>query len=295
MKKGLKFATLVMAVTYLIGITVADATEQYQTEISAFYSRTDGSQDSRTTSYGISGEVFFAPVNTEEHPYAEAAFLERIGSVSITAAKEEFKVNSLEADGPLGSIGVNLSQPGFPLVAQFMYTRSRVDFNGIFDGFVNKTNVYDARLGKYFAKTLLAGVEYSYGTSEVTFTGFPSITARSRDYGLFAKYVYELSDYKEISFEATIGKSTIGNQEIARNTNESINVDYFFNKSFSIGVGFQNSSGTDELIEGKTYSANVRYFIGPHFSVQAIYDSFRNSNVDQENDHTYNLILAARF
>lgn len=292
MKKGLVFATLAI-VFHVLGIATGYATEQYRTEVSAFYSRADGSQDSRTILYGVSGEIFFAPVNTEEHPYAEAAFLERIGSVFLTGAKEEIKVGWAKGDGFWGSFGVNLSRPDFPLVAQFMFTRSRFDADD--NSFSNKGDFYDFRVGSYFTKVLLAGLEYNYGSSEVSFAIFPSITVRTRDYGFFAKYVYELSDYKELNLEVIVGKSTDGNAEISRNTNESLSVDYFFNKSLSAGVGFRNSSGTDESIEGKTYSGNMRYFINPHFSVQAIYERFRNSNADQENEHTYELILAGRF
>lgn len=295
MKKILRSTPMAIAALLIFSVVVAHATEQYQAEVSAFYSRTYFNQESNNWSalFGMSGEVFFAPVNTEEHPYAEAAFLERIGSAIISTALEEDKVRSFEADGPRLSIGVNLTQPSTPFVVQLMYTWARVEADYA-NGFTNKSNEYDIRVGYYFTKTLLAGLEYSYGSSEVS-SMFPSITARSRDYGLFAKYVLELEHFKELSFEATVGESTAGNAEIVRNTNESVNVDYFFNKSLSIGIGFQNSSGTDELMEGQTYSANVRYFINPHFSVQAIYDRFRNSNDGQLSDHTYELILAGRF
>jgi len=299
MKKILRLTTLAIALHFVFGVVTANATEQYQTEVSAFYSRTYFGQESDNWSsqLGMSGEVFFAPVNTEEHPYAEAAFLERIGSTIISAALEEDKAGAFESDGPTLSIGVNLAKPSSPFVVKLMYTWSRTEAD-YSPGFTDKSNDYDIKAGYYFTKTLLAGFEYSYGSSEVSFALFPSITTRSRDYGLFAKYVLELENFKELSFEATVSENTIGNTEIVRNTKESINVDYFFNKSLSIGVGFQNSSGTVESTEGQTYSANVRYFISPHFSVQAIYDRFRNSNPSvffNESNHTYELILAGRF
>lgn len=307
MNKGLMSATLAIAVLLIFSVAAADATEQYRTEISAFYSNTDGSPTSKTALIfghpatkattrlvGVSEEVFFAPVNTEEHSYAEAAFLERTGSAFISAASEKTTVREARGDSPLESLGINLSQPDFPLVAQLMYTKSLVDFNTP-DDLSIKSDVYDVKVGNYFAKTLLAGLEYSYGSAEPSSYIFPFNTARSRDYAIFAKYVHELADYQELSLEATAGKSTIGNNWISRNTTVSFTVDYFFNKSLSIGVGFENSSGTAVLTEGKTYSANVRYFISPHFSIQAIYDTFQNSNPDFENEDTYDLILAGRF
>lgn len=298
---------LSIAVLLFYCVAAAEASEQYQAEVCAFYSSTNGSPISKTALIfghpvtkattrlvGVSGEVFFEPVNTEEHPYADAAFLERTGSAFISAASEKTTVGDAKGDSPLESIGINLSQPGFPLVVQLMYTKSLVDFNTP-DNLSINSDVYDVKVGNYFAKTLLAGLEYSYGSAEPTSYIFPFGTARSRDYAIFAKYVHELADYQELSFEATAGKSSIGNKWISRNTTVSFTVDYFFNKSLKVGVGFGNSSGTAVLTEGKRYSASVRYFISPRFSVQATYDTFQNSNPDFENEDTYDLILAGRF
>jgi hypothetical protein len=204
MNKGLMSATLAIAVLLIFSVAAADATEQYRTEISAFYSNTDGSPISKTALIfghpatkattrlvGVSEEVFFAPVNTED-------FLERIGSAFISAASEKTTVREARGDSPLESIGINLSQPDSPLVALLMSTKSLVDFNTP-DDLSIKSDVYDVKVGNYFAKTLLAGLEYSYGSAEPSSYIFPFSTARSRDYAIFAKYVHELADYQELS------------------------------------------------------------------------------------------------
>lgn len=295
MKKCFKFTMLAIAALPIFGIAAANAGEQYQTEVSAFYSRRDDTSDFRMTSTGVSGEVFFAPVNTEEHPYAEAAFLERTGSIFITADEQEARTGWVKDGGSELGAGINLSQPGFPLTLQLTYTTSRIIMDAP-RGFTLTSNAYDFKFGNYFTKTLFAGVEYNYVRRDDIIPLFSTLTSRINDYGLFAKYIHELGDYKELSFEATISRSTIGSTILSnRNTDESISVDYFFNKSLSAGLGFENNSGTDESSEGQTYSANVRYFVNPRLSIQAKYDRFRNSHPDEDSDHTYEFILAGRF
>lgn len=289
------FAVSGLFMIFVFCTAAAYAEEQYQTEISAIYLRSDANQDSRAIMYGVSAQVFFEPVKTAEHPYAEAAFLERIGSVFVTALNVDEKSGPLKGKGPMLDLGVNYAKPGFPLAIQATYAASKQDYDAPFSGDV-KSSSYGLSVGNYFTNTLLAGVEYLYNTADFSFTGSSS-TIKNTGYGLFAKYVYELEHGKELSFEGSLGtgKSDDGNETLS-NTNVALSVDYFFTRSLSAGVGIKNSSGKDENAEGRTYSANARYFITPGFSVQATYDRFLNSNAGfANNDKSFGVFLAARF
>ncbi len=294
MKKSIsRMVVLVLSVVLIFCAVAAYAGEQYKTEISASYNRLDTDQDGRTLAYGVSAEVFFAPVKIAEHPYAEAAFLERIGSAFLSVLNEDVKSGTLTGKGPALTAGLNYTKPGFPFAIQAMYTTMKVDFDAPYGE--TKNNGYSLRVGNYATNTLLAGVEYNYSKSESSFTG-PTYSTKSTGYGLFAKYVHELAHGKELSFEASLGTSKLDDgTETLSNTDLALSVDYYLNRSLSVGVGIVNSSGKDDNDEGRTYSANVRYFITPRFSVQATYDRFLNANADLTNYRTFGATLAARF
>jgi hypothetical protein len=295
-KSSSRIATFVLSVALVFCAFAAYAEEQYQTEVLANYFRLDADQDARTIMYGFSAAVFFEPVKTADHPYALAAFLERIGSVFASAGHEDSKSGPWEGKGPMLVAGVNYAKPGFPLAIQAMYVTSKIDFGAPFNGNV-KSNSYSLSVGNYFTNNLLAGVGYSYSKTDSSFSGFLSGSANTKGYDLFVNYVYELEHGRELAFAGDMGKSRSDYLiETVSNTEVALSVDYFFNRSLSAGVGIANSSSKDDNNnEGRTYSANVRYFITPRFSVLATYDRFLNAHPGLLNDKSFGATLAARF
>lgn len=246
--------------------------------------------------YGVAAEVFFAPVKTAEHPYAEAAFLAHIGSAFVSVLNEEMKgPGPMKGNGQALAASINYTTPDFPLAIKAMYSTLKFDLDAPYNT-KSKFNAYGLSIGNYFTHTLLAGVEYSYSKADSSNPLFPTITTKSKDYGLFAKYVHELEHGRELSFEGSLGtsKSDDGTENLS-NTNVALAVDYFFNRSLSAGVGIENSSGKDKDFEGRTYSTNVRYFITPRISVQAKYDRFLNANPGLYTEKSFGATLAARF
>lgn len=288
----------IVLLTVLVFCSVAAyAEEQYRAEVSANYIRIDErdeSYDSRLFLYGVSGELFFAPVKTAEHPYAEAAFLERIGSAFVSVLDQEMK-GAMEGDGRSLAANINYTRPGFPLAIKAMYAKLKFDFDGAADT-KSKGNFYSLSVGNYFTRTLLAGVEYSYLKGESSSLFSPTFTSKSKDYGIFAKYVHELEHGRGLNFEGSLGttKSDDGTETLS-NTNVALAVDYFFNRSVSAGVGIENNSGDDKDFEGITYLANIRYFITPRLSVKATYDRFENANAGLYDEESFGARLAARF
>jgi len=296
MKKSTgRMVVMVLSLVLVFCAVAAYAEEQYQTEVSATYFRSDTDQDNRAFLYGGSAEVFFEPVKTAEHPYAEAAFLERIGSVFVNALNQDTKSGSQEGNGPMLQVGVNYAKPGFPLAIQAVYFTSKIDFGAPYNGNM-KSNGYALSVGNFFMDTLLAGVDYTYNKTDFSSAGGPSSSTNTKDYDLFAKYLYELEHGRELSFAGKLGtsKSDDGTETLSNN-HVGLSVDYFFNRSLSAGVGIENNSGKDKDDEGRTYSANVRYFITPRLSVQATYDRFLNANPGLSNDKSFGATLAARF
>ena len=273
----------------------ASAEEPYQAVISGIYSREDGDQNSRTITYGLQGRFYFAPVITDGHPYGEAAFLERIGSVYVLAEEDEFRNRGRNGDGPVFRAGINAIRPGVPYTVEAYYVRSTRDYDPPSTQDVTGDQ-YVARAGYFVAAAWQVGLSYLYSAWDNTWAAYPEVIVRQQQYGLFTKYDHDLGQDRLVSLQATLGRHTTSQPaDPGRNTEASILIDYYFTRSLSIGAGFRDSSGTEEAWEGTTYSANVQYFLTPRFSVRAGVERFLNANDGRENSKSYNTVVSARF
>jgi hypothetical protein len=279
----------------VFGCTTAYAAEHYQAEISPEYLRSDSDDNFRAILAGFNAEMFFSSVDTADHPYAEAAFLERIGSVFTSAGRVDTKDDILKGDGIFYGAGINFTKPDFPLAIRATYSATKIDYTDPATGDL-KISAYDVRAGYYFLPTLFGGVEYAHAKRDFALAGFRGVSDKRADYGLFAKYVHELRGGKELSLEGAFGTNKFDDgTETLTNTRESLSADYFFKRSLSAGIGIAYNSGKDRETEGTTYSANVNAFITPMFSIKAFYERFLNSNNDQPSDRSIDVALAARF
>jgi len=291
MIKGIVRCSVMLLVSVVLASSAAPAAEQYQTEVSAVYSRFDSEDDLRVITYGPAMEWYFSPVNTSDHSYAEAAFLEHIGSVFATVQKMSTKIGAFDADGPMTNIGINYARPDFPFAIRAQAGYAKLDIDSV-SGNV-RINSYLLKAGYFFAKTLLAGIEYSSSKQDVSIA---ATNLKQTEYGLFGKYVHELGHHRELSFEARLSqeKDHNGVEELT-NTVEEILVDYYLSRSLSIGAGIANSSGQDASRDGMTYSARARYFIVPQFSIEAGYEKFQDAHDGYPGEKSLDVVLAARF
>lgn len=270
------------------------AEEEYQTEISADYLRADTSQDFRSTMISASAKVFLEPVKTAEHPYSEAAFLERIGSVSVTAYDIGMKAGIIKGDGRLFAAGVNYAKPDFPLAIQVGYFNSKIDFDTPFGSpATSKSNGYSIGIGNYFTNSLLAGLDYENTRYESS--GTP-VLLKHKNLGLFAHYVDEMEHGNALSLDGRLYRSTYDDGiENLKNTIEHFTADYFFSRGLSAGFGIENNTGADLVNEGRTYSANIRSFISSDLSVNAMYSRSLSAHAGYPDEKFFNIGMALRF
>lgn len=284
MRNNFKRALLVaLTVVFTFGAVAAYGQDSFRSEVSGLFGTVDNGID--VTTLGVTGELFFEPVRTANHPYREAAFLERIGSGILTL--QNIDIDNV-GDGPLFGIGVNYARPGFPFVFRADYQRSDIDFD---TGGSEKDDEFRLRAGNYFSDGLLAGVEYDSLKSdpdmgnEVTTTG----------YGLFAKYVGPMIG-QTVGLDGAIGteKHETGDTS-ADNLKIAVSGDYYFTRAISAGLGLGVNSGDDEATEGTTWTVRGDYFFTPRYSVRVSYAMFSNDNAGFEDENTLDAVVAARF
>lgn len=284
--------------------TTGLAQEQYRTEISTIYERIDPREmsqqfeylfpqqptNSRKIGYGLSGEFFFSPVNTASHPYAEAAFLERAGSIKYKVEQVEFKTEEQEATAYEHFFLVNYAKTGFPLAIEASVDAVRLDYS---DPDRKQIKSYDSSfsIGNYFTNSLLAGVDFRLYDVHQDYWNFGRLR-----YGLFAKYVYAFDGGGALSLEAKVGKWGLENKT------GSLSLVYYWTRAFSSGIGFENTSGELTCIaNGRTYTANLQYFLTPRISMTGVYNRFLYSGPEDffyngfEDTKSFSVTLAARF
>ena len=292
-----------MAVLVALGFytVAADAVEQYQTEMSIRSNRTDFGQDSKSITDNVSAEVFFAPVITNGHPYAEAAFLERVGSVNFAVTNGNVKSGTSEGSGPTYSVDFNYTTPDSPIAVQAMYKTTKfetTEFNYVIPGNITaKTNTYGLNIGNYFMPVLLVGIGYTNSKAEIIFPSpFPMMALKQTSYCLCVKYINVLENGTALSLVGNLSSSAYDDGALSlKNTNEYFSVEYFYSRRVSTVIGIGNSSGENLASEGQAYLVGVRYFASPRFSVSARYDRFIKSNAGYMNDMSISVAMALRF
>jgi len=302
--------TVILFALMIVLAPASYAEEQYQTEIGTSFRKFDSRSnqtftifgmalsDSEATAYGLTGEVFFTPVNTANHLLGEAAFLERSGSVFIGYQHVEQKLGTLKGAGPELQFAVNYVRPGLPLTAQAFIEDSKIHYTAGSNGDL-KVTTYGINVGDYFTDGLLAGIGFEgMKTEDSSRPFFPYFTTNSDTQGwqLFLTYVHELDRGRGIKLEAKGGVSrtkTDRGPAYLNSSSESISMVYYWTRALGTGVEIQNTDGV-YFPEGLAYTANVTYFVTPQFSINGIYDSFRTSG-SAGDSNTYNITLAARF
>jgi len=283
----------------LMSSAAAYSQEQYRTEISATYRRSDFEFEGRGIDTGAGLEYFLAPVNTDSHPYAEAAFLGKIGSVGFSVRDHDFKSGAAKADGQSYDLFVNYTTPDFPVVVRVEWVRTKDDFQVSSDQIKGESDLYRIALGKYLSYGLLATIGYGQDHSKSTFTT-PTITDSnsntSEEYSLNAKYVKELTGGTAVNLEANAVQYKFDVSGESRDSElVSLGGDYYFSRGLSVGANVLSNNSWFRAGDGKIYNVNARAFITPHLSLKVEYERFLNDNSGEQNGRNYAVTLAARF
>lgn len=285
----------------------AAAQDTYRGEVSAAYVTIEQENDDfEMDIYGASLDYYFTEVATQEHPLAEAAFLERAGNVNITAATGDVDANFLLSEGDLTmfSAAVNYFQPNSPFFAGLEYSDTKLDDFAPTD-IDSETEEIGVSLGYFPAKNLLVAFRYSQAEEEVKIAILPFPVDKTTDfdnYEIRAKYVNELGGGAAFNLEGGIeikefdvkdNTSTLTDD--GSNTTGFVSGDYYINNSLSLGGGLEVNSGDDESAEGDTFIFRVRNFFTPRFSAAITYETFSADNSGFNDEDTIDIRLSARF
>jgi len=295
MNKTGKFVFLNLCISIIFCFGTVYAQDSYQAEVSTKYYSSEDDDNIEYKIYGVNAAVYFSKVDTTGHPLAEAAFLERIGSIEVIAGKEEFKEDTnVEADGPLYGVGATFMNPKLPIAFQASFITSKLEFDSPSDGDATK-DLYEFGFGYFITDRLIARLIYGYSEIEQPIPG-TNITTEYNNYELSAKYVKVLVDGTAFNIEGgLVLRQFDEGAEDGSNTIFKVLCDYYINQKVSIGAGFEINTGDYKDDEGKAFAMDFKAFVLPRISINAGYEKFLAYNDEGADKESLQVTLSARF
>lgn len=198
----------VLAASIMLLMGASVTAQTYQWEAGASITHYNPDGGDSDESIGINGEYHFSPVITANRPLAEAAFLQRSSNVYARGYQDLDVINA----------GVELYIPNsiFYVAAEI----ARVDIDG------ERNNDWGVRFGLTPVDGLLVWTSY--------------YDEPGYDLNLHAKYVLDLGHLNAVNIEGGYTDDDFDNSLYLFG-------DYYFNRTFSVGVGYAEQHDIDSF------------------------------------------------
>lgn len=240
--------TLIAAAGFLSAPFALAAT--YQAELSAGYADIDDSNNDGY-SVGLEGNYYFSPVNTANHPLAEAAFIEKSSKVYVQAGTSELKQLGQKTDQYNRSIGVDFYIPNSIFYVGAGFTENKIQAPAGSSG-------WDSN---WFVKAGVAPI-----TGLLVWSEFVEDIDISDQWNINSKYVLPLGGEQALNLEASYEKSKVGYKD----DTISMAADYYIDRNLSVGAGFVNTSYVNQNTD-TDYFVRARNFFTDNVSVELSY------------------------
>lgn len=236
--------------------------DSYQHEIGVSYLEPDYQGDIDAYMLHVNGTRYFAPVDTGNLPFAEAAFLRKASSLSLHYINADTEGGLIDAENNQRSVEINLYLPDsiFFIGAAVEQSKSRYRdyYSGEDGGYpvdveLDWESTWVGRLGVTPLDGLLVWSEF-YEDVDVS------------DYwNLKAKYVQPLANNRAIGIESSFSRFDVSDGETL-----DVLVDYYFTQALSLGAGvflynYDDSSNEEEFM------VRTRYFFTENISLDFTY------------------------
>lgn len=236
---------LTLAVCATAACTFANA-ESYRFELSGGYVHYDADH-SEGDGWSAAGRAYFSPVTPDEHPLAEAAFMQRASSFSLSHQRSDttptsYPEGSLESDTTLASL--DYYGPRGLLFVGVNAARSKMDSGTYTDS--------DTRWSGSFGVTPVEGLLVS--------TDFYEGESLSDRRNLKARYLITAPDYGEaIALEADY-RYAYGEKFALWS------IDYYVDPTLSLGLTYSRATS---FSDNGTTQIRAEKFLSPRISLSA--------------------------
>lgn len=257
--------------------------QDYQWEAN-FFTSTE-KEDVSNIELEITGIVlihYLSQVDTSKGPLAEAEFLSRTSNVGFGL------ITNFDLSGPGGSVdgdgflvGGIYYAPDTDYFIELVLVRRSLDTT---PGLDLDNNI--VIVGTYLDERSAVWLEIASGEL------FGSDTS-----GLAFGYKRLMkAGGKDINVEFNVENEKVDSIPSETNTDVTLSGDYYINRLFSIGAGFNTNSGDDKSIEGTIISLGVRYFFTPVVSFEIAFNEFSaDDTVIGDDSSTVQIEVTGRF
>ena len=274
------------------------AEQSYQVEITGGYEKEDA--DTSTDKSTILGaEIYFLPVNIENKPLAEAAFLDKsssviIGYIKLKSDLQNSSINSIDASGPLFAINYVTKTDAFILGAVYSTQDVEVDPNVITSD-IKTTGI---EIGKYLNDS--SAIRFTYMNSDTEIRSTVSSLTANLDidfYKLAYKTVQPLNATSYYLFSAGIELIKKNDSSSVKEDNNELSIlgEYYFTRMTSLGAGASFNSGDDISDEGKTFGIGGTHFFTQQIALNIIWSTFIADDSQTEDTDSISIDVIARF
>lgn len=229
------------AVLALCAASCLASAESYQGEVLAAYTDVDGEVDI----IAVGGQYHFAAVNTDSHPLAEADFLEKSNNISLLYAQSDF--DGGDSDSALAQVEIYIPSAMLYIAPFYEYA----SFS--YDGFGSESeNDWGTAIGITPIDGLRIATTWS---DEVDY-----------ELNLEAKYVVKLAGETALNFDFGYQKSP--DSEFDDTIGAA--VDYYFDRTFSVGIELEDSSDTGVGIRTEKFFTEQFHMLARYFTVDDV-------------------------
>ena len=226
------------------------AADTFQAEAGLFYNKTDAdalASDIKT--YGISGSVYFKPVDDSKGPRLEATFLDRASGITATYSDPE------------GSFDETYSAQG-----RFVLGNGTILEAGYAD--MEFEEVYRVGLGTYLSETSAIMLNYTKADNS-------DVNTLEGSY----KAIQKMAGASSLAYTVSAGIVDVPNNGTGYKFGGDVT--YYFNQNFGVGI----LGSIQDLDSGniETYGVQASYFVAPNFFVQGYYKNAEYNGPDEEN------------
>lgn len=269
------------------------ASETYRAEASLSWFGAE-SDNFDSDGYFISGHYYFSPVDTRDHPLAEAVFLERKSHISFLANKYDFDNILGDSKGAGGLVQAVYMNANGPLMVVAGYQSDNIEYD-----YTSKYEVdikgYNIGLGYFLAKPFLVEVSYEKLDTEYT-TILPIEDDETITRELSVKYVNKLESGKAYNMEAGVQYNKYIDSLIEdKDKIISLEGDYYFTNAFSTGLDFERQTGDVASFEGDTIGLRSRFFFTPQYAINVQYNKFKADDSLVDDSKSYLVGFSGRF
>lgn len=226
------------AVLALCAASCLASAESYRGEVLAAYTDIDGEEEV----ISVGGQFHFAAVNTDSHPLAEADFLEKSSNLSLLYGFSDFEGGN--TDAALAQVEIYIPSAMLYIAPFYEYASISVDGFG---------SASENDWGTAIGVTPIDGLRIATTWSD------------EEDYelNLEAKYVVKLAGETALNFD--LGYQESPDSEIDDTISGA--VDYYFDRSFSVGVELEDSFDTGFGIRTEKFFTNQFHVLARYFTI----------------------------